>query len=146
MDARCTICGIKKLTDETERATTACKKCADLTGITPMGPARRPARPCERCNGMQFIRSVPHTPSPRLEKYAGAVAMAVAQELRDTTEFDGRAGLWGTLVGHGGLELYACRRCGFVEWYCAALENVPIGPAYMTEAIDYQNKDAGPFR
>jgi hypothetical protein len=46
--------------------------------------------------------------------------------------------------GFGVLEIYVCRRCGFVEWYCQKPEEIPIGPEYMTEEIDVTGD--GPYR
>jgi hypothetical protein len=39
--------------------------------------------------------------------------------------------------GHGMLETYTCLRCGYVEWYCQQPLEIPIGPEYMSELIDY---------
>ena len=46
--------------------------------------------------------------------------------------------------GFGVIEGYACRRCGFVEWYCQDPNEIPIGPEYMTEEIDAEG--TSPFR
>lgn len=40
--------------------------------------------------------------------------------------------------------MYICRKCGFIEWYCNDPDTVPIGPYYMTEAIDHGSDT--PFR
>ena len=37
--------------------------------------------------------------------------------------------------GHGVLELYTCRRCGYSEWYAVEPENIPTGPEYKTEVV-----------
>jgi hypothetical protein len=93
---------------------------------------------------MQFIRAVPrltmHHHDPPV------TTMPVTFEL-DPGQAVGVAVMSPPrLTSHGTLEMYVCRRCGFVEWYCADPERVPIGPAYMTEDIDYERSDAGPFR
>jgi hypothetical protein len=46
--------------------------------------------------------------------------------------------------GFGVFEAYICKKCGFVEWYCHAPEQIPIGPEYMTEDVDVEG-DA-PYR
>ena len=46
--------------------------------------------------------------------------------------------------GRGLLENYICKGCGFIEWYCADPDKIPIGPEFMTDEIDY-DQDA-PYR
>jgi hypothetical protein len=45
----------------------------------------------------------------------------------------------------GLLEMYVCRHCGFVEWYCLDPARLPIGPQYMTEIVEYESQER-PFR
>lgn len=44
----------------------------------------------------------------------------------------------------GLLEMYVCRGCGYIEWYCSDPQTVPIGPQFMTELVE-QSPD-GPYR
>ena len=32
---------------------------------------------------------------------------------------------------------YICRGCGLTETFCEDPESIPIGPEYMTDAVDY---------
>jgi hypothetical protein len=48
------------------------------------------------------------------------------------------------VIGLGLLELFVCRGCGLVEWYCNDPENLPIGPMYATELVDV--RPASPYR
>jgi len=133
-----------------------CEKCATTLGVIELGPPRRPARPCDRCNGMQFVRIVPrekgvHT-SPG-QDYARATiepfALAFAPHI--TT------GLLGGVHVHvpeasdyasrGIVETYVCVTCGFVEWYCLDPRNIPLGPEYMSDFVDYSaTPNPGPLR
>jgi hypothetical protein len=45
---------------------------------------------------------------------------------------------------YGTLEVYVCVGRGFLEWYCQDPESIPIGPEYMTDAIDYGERT--PYR
>jgi len=47
-------------------------------------------------------------------------------------------------TGKGVLEMYICRACGFVEWYCQDPTELPIGPHYMTQIVDYTSRE--PYR
>ena len=40
--------------------------------------------------------------------------------------------------------MYTCVACGYVEWWCEEPSEIPIGPEYMSELVDY-TPDA-PFR
>ncbi len=44
----------------------------------------------------------------------------------------------------GLLEMYVCRRCGYVEWYCSDPQNIPVGPQFMTDLVE--QADGGPYR
>jgi hypothetical protein len=39
--------------------------------------------------------------------------------------------------GKGQLESYTCLACGYVEWWCPDPAEIPIGPEYMSELVDY---------
>lgn len=49
-------------------------------------------------------------------------------------------------LGLGLLELYICKQCGLVEWFCIDPEHIPIEASYMTEEIDYEATSTGPYR
>jgi hypothetical protein len=135
-----------------------CDHCATTLGVIELGPPQRPARPCDRCNRMQFVRVVPrlkgaHTSSFGTESYARATmepfALALAPHI--TT------GLLGGVhvnvaeasdqAGRGLIEAYVCVNCGFVEWYCLDPRNIPLGPEYMSDYIDYgATRASEPYR
>lgn len=147
----CPFCDQNTLRTDEERAMQACRECAPKIGLIPMPPSRRPPAPCGRCSSMTFIRAIPrehsterqgewnaqlsapmyvtHTPS----KYKGWFSNTVNQlEIEKT--------------GVGLLETYICKKCGFVEWYCIDVENIPIHPHVMSEEIDYAARGEGPYR
>jgi len=49
-------------------------------------------------------------------------------------------------LGLGLLEVYVCKQCGLVEWFCIDPEHIAIGPSYMTEELDYEATRSGPYR
>lgn len=130
----CPNCKIVQMTTPAEHSIRMCVRCADTYGVGPMLPPRRPARPCAGCNGLHFIRSVPRELAIRLDGQPVASPMTVtyARQRDDhgAAPIEPRAGM-------GYLELYICRKCGLVEWFCSDPERVPIGPGFLTEAIDY---------
>ncbi len=42
------------------------------------------------------------------------------------------------------LEIFICRTCSLVEWYCLDVERIPIGPQCMTEIVSLES--ATPYR
>jgi hypothetical protein len=118
-------------------------------GATELPPSRRPPVPCQRCNGTRFVRVVPREISKRGGKGTGSKAapMGLAYKLRtsgillswerdaQTPDIDDVCAL---------LETYVCAGCGFIEWYCQAPDEIPIGPEHMSEVIDYASED--PYR
>ena len=44
----------------------------------------------------------------------------------------------------GLLEMYVCRDCGYIDWYCNDPRSVPIGPQFMTELIE--GESSSPYR
>jgi hypothetical protein len=96
---------------------------------------------------MSFIRAVPREIAPHLgtdfDQVAAPMAVTYGVTVHDFTfvprhyQADPRKGL-------GVLELYVCKTCGFVEWYCADPEHIPIGPQHMTEEIDFTSNT--PYR
>ena len=134
----CHVCKQGAIDTPWETAVAMCTDCANTFGIMPMLPARRPARPCDRCNGMQFIRAVPRELA--VGKYNAPVSspMAVTYDYQYVEgAFTRSAAPVDTRKAYGYLEQYICRKCGFVEWYCNDPDRIPIGPGFMTEAIDY---------
>jgi hypothetical protein len=81
---------------------------------------------------MQFVRAIPR-------EYIGDPQVPWPSPMTVTAGFKSR--WYGTQVdsthGMGLLEMFICRACGFVEWYCHDPESIPIGPHYMTELVDY---------
>lgn len=144
----CSVCRDNELASAWELDMQLCLRCADAYGVMPMRPARRPARPCQRCNGMKFVRAIPRelTATGRhgyVDRVASPMAVTYQHEYQ-TGPISGPLAL-DPRKTYGYLEMYICRGCGFVEWYCSDPENIPIGPQFMTEAIDYADGD-GPFR
>ena len=136
--ATCTVCLGNPLASDGEQQMKLCHHCADAYGVMPMRPARRPPRPCGHCNSMQFIRAVPREVSRR----ASPMAVTYQHEYQ-TGPIAGPITI-DTRKPYGYLEMYICRRCGLVEWYCSDPEHVPIGPQFMTEAVDYGSES--PYR
>jgi hypothetical protein len=153
-DVTCPLCDLCQLRSGHERAMNACTVCAFELGLTPMAHSRRPPVPCMRCNGMRFTRAIPreHTSvglrfAPTdLAPDAGDIHRSVSapavvtHQPRSTQKLNSK----GKQVvpvdireGFGRLEIFVCRGCGFIEWYCEDPGSIPIGPHYMTEDIDY---------
>ena len=136
----CLACRLRTLSTTEETQTLLCETCAQALGVVPMRPPRRKPSPCTKCNGMKFIRAVPRelTPSEN-DAHAMALPMGLVYQyevqrgryVSMPLPIDARKAL-------GVLEVYVCRNCGFVEWYCSDPERIPIGPVYMTEDIDYE--------
>jgi hypothetical protein len=118
MSDKCTACRREPLWTNNERATQLCATCASVLGVVAMPPPRRKFAPCRCCGGTSFIRAIQRPPH-------GSV-----------TKDQHRA--------YGELEMYVCRGCGYIDWYCNDLESVPIGPQYMTELVE--GESAGPYR
>jgi hypothetical protein len=145
--ATCTVCLGNPLASDWEQQMKLCTRCADAYGVMPMRPARRPPRPCVQCNGMQFIRAIPRelTAAGRgsdVDRVASPMAVTYQHEYQ-TGPIAGPLGIDARKT-YGYLEMYICRKCGFVEWYCSDPEHIPIGPQFMTETIDYGGE--GPYR
>jgi predicted nucleic-acid-binding Zn-ribbon protein len=118
-----------------------CDMCRNTLGILAMPPARRPPAPCAKCGGTKLVRAIPrdHSATP------GENGNSVALPMRLTVVPVTASGLLTSRkharqpdpsTARGLLEAYVCRACGFVEWYCADPEKIPIGPEFMTEEID----------
>ena len=137
----------------------ACTVCAFELGIVPMAHSRRPPLPCTRCNSLRFTRVIPREHTSVGLRFTPAVTsggdihrsvsapMMVTHQARATPKLatSGKAVVPIDIrTGFGRLEMFVCRQCGFVEWYCDEPESIPIGPHYMTEDIDYA--PPGPYR
>lgn len=137
----CTVCRSWQLEDGPDLAREMCSPCANRVGVVAMPPARRKAIPCRGCNGMKFVRAIPRELSAASAPYSSdplVSLMNVTYEQPALGEpLDARG-------GRGLLEVYVCKKCGLVEWYCNDVERIPIGPRYMTEDVDYES-DA-PYR
>ena len=142
----CLACRANELTKPDEREMRLCRSCATELGVSPMRPARRPASPCTKCNGMKFIRVVPRELTPSAgDSHTIAMPMALVYQYEVRRMHDQSSLL--PIDPHkalGLLEAYVCRKCGFVEWYCADPEKIPVGPVYMTEELDYEGET--PYR
>lgn len=122
-----------------------CAECAKTLGLAPMPPPRRPAQPCAKCNGMKFIRAVPREYTAKaLGEWTRNMVAPMALTARPSVTkrgifFGGNEASQPDLQQQscGTLEAYVCVGCGFLEWYCQDPESIPIGPEYMTDAIDY---------
>ena len=115
---------------ENERGT--CENCARKTGAVVMAPARRRPMPCAKCNHTKLVRAIPRELGTAGEVESNGPMFAtyvVARHRYGPDPIHPRSGF-------GILEMYICRKCGFVEWYCQRPEEIPIGPEYLTEEID----------
>jgi hypothetical protein len=148
----CVACEANPLLDPTRVARRLCDDCAGLLGVVTMSPSTRPPNPCGRCDGRELIRAIARELSVRRAgegfNEARHAPMSVTYEIirKDRWLFAGKS--VDDASPHGGrglLEMYVCRACGFVEWYCANPAYVPIGPEYMTEMIVYPSQEQ-PYR
>ena len=103
----------------------------------PLPPPRRPPLPCRCCKNLSFIRAMPREVTTR------AAPMTVTFMYREPKK--AAASPIDVGLGLGLLELYICKQCGLVEWFCLDPEHIAIGPSYMTEEIDY-DATRGPYR
>jgi len=137
----CILCATNALATDVERHTRVCAECAAKTGLVPLPPSRRPPLPCARCQHPVFVRVVPR----ELTAGGGDFVQPLAAPMMLTFEVQSRTRMVfrGNEVdspavgaGHGVLEAYVCRACGYVEWYCQGPEDLPIGPAFNSELVD----------
>ena len=137
---------------EEPRPNGLCTTCMTELGVIEMPPAGRRASPCLKCNGLKFVRVIPreytmtqggdwNTPeiAPMTLTQDPRVSARLVFAGNDVNPPSLKAG-----HGHGMLEAYTCLTCGFVEWYCADAKDIPIGPEYMSELVDYAS--ATPYR
>jgi hypothetical protein len=144
MSDKCAGCNRVQLEGTMERSTQLCAGCAAALGVIPMPPPRRNLAPCRACNGMTFIRAIPREVAPMLNtQHQVTTPMAVTFGAQEAGWLG--AGIAAdTRRAFGLLEMYVCRGCGYIEWYCSDPERVPIGPQFMTELQEVQSD--GPFR
>jgi hypothetical protein len=130
-----------------------CPECVTTLGLVPMPAPRRPAQPCTKCDGMKFIRAIPREytatdggVSTRSVIAPMALTVRPVVSKRGLLSGGGNEASEPDVRRHsrGTLEVYVCVGCGFLEWYCQDPESIPIGPEYMTEAIDYGGRT--PYR
>jgi hypothetical protein len=148
---RCPFCDQNTLRSDDERAMQACRECAKTIGLIPMPPSRRPPAPCARCNHLAFIRVIPREHSSLRGGEINGQTSSPMFVTHAPTSHDG----WFSRsireleiekTGIGLLEMYICKKCGFVEWYCVDVEKIPANPHLMTEEIDYADRAEGPYR
>jgi len=132
----CPICRAAQLDEGTDTVRGMCPQCANRLGVVAMPPARRKAMPCRNCNSMKFVRAIPREisawPAPYNSDPLVSLMTVTYEEPELGEPLNARGGL-------GLLEVYVCKKCGLVEWYCNDVERIPIGPRYMTEDIDYES-------
>jgi hypothetical protein len=154
----CTICGAEEVSEYYRVG----PKCMSRLGLRPLPPSRRPPAPCTRCNGMQFIRVLPrvfglwgsvHTQGGGTSQVVAANLHSIGMPMTLTAKPPPVAKhLLGAdtvqepqpFDGLGTVETFICRGCGFVEWYCEDPEQIPIGPEYNSELVDYTSPS--PYR
>jgi hypothetical protein len=114
-------------------------------GIIEMPPPRRRAAPCVKCNGMRFVRVIPreHTVTASLDANLPEIApMTLTQRPQLTAKFFGPGNAVrapSVVLGDGMLETYTCVKCGYVEWYVEDPSEIPIGPEFMSDIVDYES-------
>lgn len=133
----CDYCTSRALTSERDLHLAMCERCSSDLGVMPLPPRRRPLLPCRCCKGRSFIRAMPREVGER------AAPMTVTFMYREPKK--SAASPIDVGLGLGLLELYICKGCGFVEWFCIDPEHIAIGPSYMTEEID-DDTTRGPYR
>ncbi len=127
-----------------------CDNCMAGLGIIEMPPPRRPAAPCMKCSGMQFVRVIPreYAVYPIGEANFPEIApMTLTQRPHVSPRFLGKGNTVDAprvLLGDGLLETYTCLQCGYVEWYVEDPSEIPIGPEYMSEIVEYKSEP--PYR
>jgi hypothetical protein len=144
MSDKCAACNRQDLSTPNERATQLCASCANALGVIAMPPPRRQFAPCRCCNGMSFIRAMPREVAPMLE---GGPQVTSPMAVTFGAQESGWLGMHITADTRrmfGLLEMYVCRACGYVEWYCSDPQNVPVGPQFMTDLVE--QSDDGPYR
>jgi hypothetical protein len=144
MSDKCAACNREPIVTGNERATQLCARCATALGVIAMPPPRRVFAPCRCCNGTSFIRAIPREVAPTLQggsQVTAPMAVTIGGQEGGWLGFDVVADPKRTF---GLLEMYVCRKCGYIDWYCNDPEAVPVGPQFMTELVEGQQD--GPYR
>ncbi|MGE0870575.1 MAG: hypothetical protein AB7P03_18565 [Kofleriaceae bacterium] len=139
----CVICQLAPLITALQRDRKACDQCAVKTGLIAFGPPRRRVASCSKCNHPQLVRFFPRELGTTHGQWTDPSVPCYGPMFATYRVPDDRGPVH-PRSGFGILEAYACRSCGFVEWYCQDPEKIPIGPEYMTELIDVSG--GSPFR
>jgi hypothetical protein len=142
IDPTCSLCARNPMSTPAEQKVQACHACANKIGLIPMPPSRRPPTPCARCNGFQFMRVIPREyTSARTGERNTQISSPMYATHKPSAyppwEDDLALQVMVERNGFGLLEMYICRSCGAVEWYCVDVDRIPAHPHLMTEAIDY---------
>lgn len=144
---KCEICEEKL--EPLEEGFGVCQTCRHKLGIVPLPPVTRPPVPCTRCNSLQFLRVVPRETSSTGGEYGSEYT--APQFL--TYPPRGAVGIFTSYAkpldikaGYGLVELFVCRKCGFIEHYCPTVNDVPVHKHLNTEVVDYEATKGGPFR
>lgn len=122
-----------------------CEPCMATLGIIEMPPPRRRAAPCVKCNGLRFVRVIPreHTVKAMYDTNHPELApMTLTQQPKVEPKLFGtgtRVSAPTVVLGDGMLETYTCLQCGYVEWYVEDPTEIPIGPEYMSDIVDYSS-------
>lgn len=141
-DTTCIICGNPSLFTTKTRQRRVCNLCAPKTGVVAMPPARRSPAPCTRCGHTKLVRVVPREltvsvdPDRPYGEFGAPSYAPMFATYAIRSDRDGKLAPVDARAGFGGLEMYICKGCGFVEWYCHDPGEIPIGPEYMSEEID----------
>jgi hypothetical protein len=144
MSDKCAGCNREPIVTSVEQATQLCANCATSLGVIPMPPPRRLLVPCRCCNGMSFIRAIPREVAPTLHTQQPVTAPMTVTIGGQESGWLGMGITADISRAFGLLEIYVCRACGYVEWYCSDPARVPIGPQFMTELIEVGGE--GPYR
>lgn len=110
-----------------------------------MPPLARRASPCLKCNGLAFVRVIPREYTVQKgqdwnQPEAGPMTLTQDPRISARILFSGNtveAPSVAEADGHGILEAFTCLACGFVEWWARSPQDIPIGPEYMSELVDY---------
>lgn len=137
----CTLCKSNDATSAPGRPAGLCAECAVDGAIVALPPSTRPARPCRVCDGRSFVRVVPREFSSTTERGDYAVPMYAVHGPRTRKNVFGSGSTTYAPDPRGGglglLEMFICRGCQAVEWYCHGAAELPIHPAYNTELVEY---------
>jgi hypothetical protein len=149
--AKCSVCKQNYLYAESEKARGVCEECRKSFGLARRPDrSKRPPRPCGKCGHHVLvrcqIRERAASGGDYVYQYVAPLALTF-QRLRRISIWSGKQKVKNKpdpTEPAGILEAFACRSCGYVEWYAQAPGEIPIGPEYGTELIDVTAKP--PYR